>query len=63
MLRVHCTACVEISVRLLGCCNDNENAVDVSLELRIRISLEKVACTLDGLVNVSVVECETSNLV
>ena len=63
MLRVHCTACVEVSVRLLSCLHDNENAVDVSLKLLVRISLEKVACTLDSLVNVSVVECKTAYLI
>ena len=56
MLRILCTGGIEISVRLLGRSNDVEHAVDICLEFLVRVGLEYVAGTLDGLVWVGVVK-------
>ena len=47
---------VQVAVRLLGRCDDDQDAVDVGLQLRIRIGLQEVRSALDGLIDVRVVE-------
>ena len=56
MLWVLCTGGIEVSVSLLSWSNDIEHAVDICLEFLVRVGLEYVAGTLDGLVWVGVVE-------
>ena len=56
MLWVLCTGGIEVSVSLLSRSDDVEHAVDICLEFLVRVGLEYVAGTLDGLVWVGVVE-------
>ena len=49
---------VEIAVGFLGCPHHIEHAVDISLQPFVRIGLENIACPLDGLVDIGVVEGE-----
>ena len=52
---------VQVAVRLLGRCDDDQDAVDVGLQLRIRIGLQEVRSALDGLIDVRVVEGEPAD--
>ena len=56
MLRVLCTGGIEISVSLLSRSDDVEHAVDIRLEFLVRVGLEHVAGTFDGLVWVGIIE-------
>ena len=56
VLRIHRAGGVKISVRLLGRGHNVQHAVDITLEFLVRIGLQDVAGTLDGLVDVGVVE-------
>ena len=49
---------VEVAVRLLGGSHDIEHGVDVGLEFAVRIGLQDVGGTLDGLIDIGVVERE-----
>ena len=62
MLWVDGTGCIEIAIWLLGCSYYIEHTVDVSLQLLVRISLEDVAGTFDGLINIGIIERETHEL-
>ena len=56
MLGVDGARGVEIAVRLLGSPHHVEHGVDIGLELLVRIGLQHVAGTLDGLIHVGIVE-------
>ena len=56
MLWVLCTGGIEVSVSLLSRSDDIKHAVDICLEFLVRVGLEYVASTLDGLVWVGIVE-------
>ena len=58
MLRVLCTCGIEISVSLLSRSDDIEHAVDIRLEFLVRVGLEHVAGTFDGLVWVGIIEAQ-----
>ena len=56
------TGRVEIAVRLLGSCYDIEHRVDISLQLLVWEGLEHIRGTLDGLVDIGIIEGETHEL-
>ena len=62
MFRVDGTGCIEITIRLLCSTHHIEHAVDVSLQLLVRISLENVAGTFDGLIHIGIIEREAHEL-
>ena len=62
MFWVDGTGGIEIAIWLLCRTYHIEHAVDVSLQLLVRISLEDVAGTFDGLINISVIEREAHEL-
>ena len=62
MLRVDGTGGIEIAIWLLCRSYHIEHAVDVSLQLFVRISLEDVAGTFDGLINIGIIEREAHEL-
>ena len=61
-LRIDGTRRVKVAIRLLGSRHNVEDAVDISLQLLVWISLQHVAGPFDGLVNVSIIERETHEL-
>ena len=56
VLRVHRPGGIEVAVRFLRGRYDSQHAVDVRLQLLVGISLEDVARTLDGFIDVGIVE-------
>ncbi len=62
MLWVDSTSGIEIAIWLLCRTYHIEHAIDVSLQLLVRISLEDVAGTFDGLINISIIEREAHEL-
>ena len=56
MLRVHRPGRVQVAVRLLRRRDDHEDAVDIGLQLFVRIGLKHVGCAFDGLIDVGVVK-------
>ncbi len=58
MLWVLCTCGIEISVSLLSRSDDVEHTVNICLEFLVRVGLEHVAGTLDGLVWVGIIEAQ-----
>ena len=62
MLWVDSTSGIEIAIWLLCRTYHIEHAVDISLQLLVRISLEDVAGTFDGLINISIIEREAHEL-
>ena len=62
MLRVDGTGGIEIAIWLLSSSYYIEHTVDVSLQLLVRISLEDVAGTFDGLINIGIIEREAHEL-
>ena len=62
MLWIDGTGGIEIAIWLLGCPHHIEHAVDISLQLLVRVSLENIAGTFDGLINISIIEREAHEL-
>ena len=62
VLRVDGTGSIEIAIWLLCSTHHIEHTVDVSLQLLVRISLEDVAGTFDGLINIGIIEREAHEL-
>ena len=62
MFRVDSTGCIEITIRFLCRTYYIEHAVDISLQLLVRISLEDIASTFDGLINIGIIEREAHEL-
>ncbi len=62
MLWVNGTSSIEVAIRLLGSAHHIEHRVDISLQLSVRKGLEHIAGTLDGLIDVSIVEREAHEL-
>ena len=62
MLWIDGTGGIEIAIWLLCRSYHIEHAVDVSLQLLVRISLEDVAGTFDGLINIGIIEREAHEL-
>ena len=62
MFRIDGTGGIEVTVRLLGSSHDVEHGVDILLQLGIRIGLQHVRGTLDGLIDIRVVEREAHEL-
>ena len=56
MFRIHGPGRVQVTVRLLRRGDDHEDAVDIGLQLLVRIGLEHVGGAFDGLIDVRVVE-------
>ena len=63
MLGVHRARCIKVSVRLLRLGHYVEHAVNILHEALVAVSLQRVACALDGLIHVGVVKRQTSHLV
>ena len=63
MPRVHRACRVEIAVRLLRLGHDIEHTVDVSLKPFVGEALQHIARTLDGFVDIGIVEGELHELV
>ena len=63
MLRVHRPGRVQVAVRLLGRRDDGEHAVDIGLQLLVRIGLEHVGGAFDGFVDIRVIERKSLHLV
>ena len=53
---------IEIAVGLLGGTYDIKHGVDVGLQLFVRIGLEDIACTFDGLIDIGIIERESHEL-
>ena len=62
-LGIHRAARVQIAVRLLRCRHNGQHAVDIRLQLLVRIGLQQVACAFYRLVHVRIVERKTFHLV
>ena len=62
MLWVDGTGGIEIAIWLLSSSYHIEHAVDISLQLLVRISLEDVAGTFDGLIHIGIIEREAHKL-
>ena len=62
MLWVDSTSGIEIAIWLLCRTYHIEHAVDISLQLLVRISLEDIAGSFDGLVNIGIIEREAHEL-
>ena len=62
MLRVDGTGGIEIAIWLLCRTYHIEHAVDISLQLLVRISLEDIAGTFDGLIHIGIIEREAHKL-
>ena len=62
MLWVDGTGGIEIAIWLLCRTYHIEHAVDISLQLLVRISLEDVAGTFDGLIHIGIIEREAHKL-
>ena len=62
MLWVDGTGSIEIAIWLLCRTYHIEHAVDISLQLLVRISLEDVAGTFDGLIHIGIIEREAHKL-
>lgn len=60
MFRVHSARCVEIAVGFLSGSHNYEHTVYIVLQFLVGISLEKIACALDSLVDVGIVKSETT---
>ena len=60
---IHLAGGIEIAVRLLGCRDQHQHAVDIGLQRRVGIGLQEVAGALDRLVDVGVVERESAHVV
>ena len=62
MLRINGAGCIEIAIWLLCSTHHIEHAVDISLQLLVRVSLENIAGTFDGLINIGIIEREAHKL-
>ena len=62
MFRIDGAGRIEVAVRLLGSSHDVKHAVDIGLQLLIGIGLEYIGCSLDGLIDISIVEREAHEL-
>ena len=60
--RILCTRGIEVTVRLLGRCYDDKHTVDVSFQFFVGVSLQQVAGSFDGFIDISIVEGVTTNL-
>ena len=63
MFGVHRAARIQIAVRLLCCSHNSQHAVDIRLQLLVRIGLQQIACAFYRLVHVRIVERKTFYLV
>ena len=62
MFRVDGAGGIEVAVGLLGSRHHVEHGVDISFQFLVRVGLEHIACALDGLVYIGIVEREAHEL-
>ena len=63
MLRVHGTGSIQITVRFLCSRHYHQYAIDILVQLLIRVSLHRIACPLDCFIHIRVIKRETFNLI
>ena len=61
-LRIDGAGCIEVAIRLLGCCYNVEDAVDIGLQLLIWIGLQHVAGSFYGLIDICIIKGESHEL-
>ena len=63
VLGVHRARCIKVAVRFLSLSHNVEHAVDILHETLVAVCLQRVACALDSLIHVGVVERQSAHLV
>ena len=58
LVRVDGAGGIEIAVRLLCSSHDGYHTVDIAFQSLVGVSLEHIACTLNGLIHIGIIEAE-----